>query len=839
LGIPAIVGCKDTTLRLKTGVGYVSMADEGVRRSLARLERVVPMTEMVRSFSELIIAERPAAGGKGKVLGQLYQAGFPVPDGFVVLPSAFDGDDLRMEAWTQVQSQLERLRGKSGNTAFAVRSSALAEDSAQASFAGEFETVLDVHSDEEIRKAIQMVRRSRRSERVRAYTRAKGMEADHEVAIVVQQLIAADVSGVLFTTDPITGSRAKMTGSFVHGLGDRLVSGSATGEAFTLGRPRGQYQGPAELQRYARRLYKLATRLEKELGHPQDIEWAFAEGKLYVLQSRPITTLIGYNPATGEWNDSLSGDYLWSNVNFGEAVTDVMTPLSWTVLQLIFGEYAILPGYDNSGNIGGRPYLNTSVFASVFQAVGKSRQDLLKALEGTLYMNLPEEMEIPVIPLSKWSLLSILPCWIRLRMKEWRGVKNLSVYLASNPTWCSLIRDKIQEVGTKAELIELWHEKIRPHVTGSVWNVMGSVSSSTAYTMRLRRELNELVGRDDADVLISNLSGSSGLLASLGPVVGIARVVHGQMNREVYLEQYGHRGPHEFELSVPRPAEEPDWVDEQLAQFRKHPVDAEALLAKQRTEFDAAWERFKVRYPHKAKAMRLRIDETARHTRMRESARSEYVRDRWVVRAFALRAGELTGLEDDIFFLTIDEVLDVLSGDEAAIPSIPARKETYKRYKALPPYPSIILGRFDPFQWAADPKRRCDVFNAHAPLREEATEIGSANIILGSPGAAGLVEAVVRRLDRPEDADQLQEGEVLVTMWTDIAWTLLFPRAAAIVTDVGAPLSHAAIVARELGIPAVVGCGNATTRLKTGDRVLVNGGRGTVEIIDAAQVVTS
>jgi phosphoenolpyruvate synthase/pyruvate phosphate dikinase len=103
--------------------------------------------------------------------------------------------------------------------------------------------------------------------------------------------------------------------------------------------------------------------------------------------------------------------------------------------------------------------------------------------------------------------------------------------------------------------------------------------------------------------------------------------------------------------------------------------------------------------------------------------------------------------------------------------------------------------------------------------------------ITGSPGSVGQVEASVRRLDRPEDGDQLQAGEVLVTKQTDVAWTLLFPRAAAVVTDFGAPLSHAAIVARELTIPAVVGCGHATMQLKTGDRVRVGGGRGTVEIL--------
>jgi pyruvate,water dikinase len=306
------------------------------------------------------------------------------------------------------------------------------------------------------------------------------------------------------------------------------------------------------------------------------------------------------------------------------------------------------------------------------------------------------------------------------------------------------------------------------------------------------------------------------------------------MEREDYLEQYGHRGPHEFELSLPRPVEDPEWLDGELARFRKSPVEVEALLVRQDAEFEAAWTRFQRRYPRRANTMRRKIDKAAHQACLRESARSEYVRDRWLVRAFALRAGELTDLGDDVFFLTLDGMLDLLSGDETAVASIPVQKEAYERYRGLPAYPSIIVGHFDPCQWAANPDRRTDLFDARAPLREMDTGVSDANLIFGSPGAAGRVEAVVRRLDRPEDGDQLQAGEVLVTKQTDIAWTLLFPRAAAVITDVGAPLSHAAIVARELGIPAVVGCGNATMRLRTGDRVRIDGGRGIVQILHEA-----
>jgi pyruvate,water dikinase len=319
------------------------------------------------------------------------------------------------------------------------------------------------------------------------------------------------------------------------------------------------------------------------------------------------------------------------------------------------------------------------------------------------------------------------------------------------------------------------------------------------------------------------------MLASLGPVVGVARVVQGKMSRAEYLEKYGHRGPQEAELSLPRPAEDPDWLDKQLAEYEKNPVDVDALLAKRHAEFEAAWQRLQARYPKQAPKLRRQIDQVGPAARMREAVRDEVTRVLWVERGWALRAGELTGLGDDIFLLTIDEVLALLSGDDAATVHIPSRRETYDRYRALPPYPMIIRGPFDPFRWAADPKRRNDIYDATA-----ATPISTSNTITGFAGAAGRVEGRVRVLDGPEQGDQLQPGEILVAVTTNVGWTPLFPRAAAVVTDVGAPLSHAAIVARELGIPAVVGCGSATTRLRSGDRVRVDGGRGVVEILGEA-----
>ena len=318
---------------------------------------------MVSSFSQLTKEQAQEAGGKGRTLSQLYQAGYRVPDGFILLPTAFVNDELCEAAWPQVQAQLARLRRVAREVSFAVRSSAIDEDSAQASFAGEFETVLNVHADEEILAAIQTVHRSRHAFQVQAYQQAQQLEVvEPEIAVVIQRLVRADFSGVLFTADPLTGDLMHMSGNFVAGLGEKLVSGQANAQTFTLDRPNGTYRGPQVLQRVARELHQTACRLEKELAGPQDIEWAVEGGRLYILQARPISTMNGYKPDTGEWNDSLRGNFFWTGSNTGEAVPHVLTPFSASAQKsagyrgITFADGSTwgLPGYPFAGIIGGR-----------------------------------------------------------------------------------------------------------------------------------------------------------------------------------------------------------------------------------------------------------------------------------------------------------------------------------------------------------------------------------------------------------------------------------------------------------------------------------------------------
>ena len=539
----------------------------------------------------------------------------------------------------------------------------------------------------------------------------------------------------------------------------------------------------------------------------------------------------GYNPVTGEWNDSLTGDYCWSGVNLREAAPDVMTPSTWSLLWVYLNitfPVHVPGGHLVGGNIAGRLYFNLSVISSFYHAVGL---DARKEKFGDLLGALPAELEFPYLSFSIPSLIwNVLPGVINDHVLTARDSRQFSAYIRHLPGWCKDQRARIQRCSHAAELLSLWRENILPARLRNLRMLRSMTILLSEPATKLNRDLTGLVGETQAGVLLSSLSGQSADLESLGPLVGLAKVKAGELSRAEYLQRYGHRGPHEVELSMPRPEEDPAWLDKQLADFNLSKVDLEMRLARQRSEFLAAWSRFETRFPGKAQAFHSRLEKVVTAERNREAIRSESIRLSGVVRQFLLRAGDVSGIGDDIFFLTLDEMAGFLSGDRQLLQAVPIRRGMHRRICALPPYPPIIYGRFDPFAWAADPNRRGDIFDARQGLAAPARATPTA-ILKGYAGSVGCVEGIVRKIERVEDADQVLPGEILVTPVTNIGWTPFFPRLAAIVTDIGAPLSHAAIVARELGIPAVVGCGSATLLLKTGDRVRVDGARGTVEIL--------
>jgi len=513
----------------------------------------------------------------------------------------------------------------------------------------------------------------------------------------------------------------------------------------------------------------------------------------------------------------------------GEVFPTTVTPSTWSVWQDYF---AMLSMGDSPTieRIAGRPYLNYSLMCSFLLKILRNHERVMNMTKDSIGVP-PVGMDIPSFPVSwRTVLLQVLPHEARNEGRKARLRKRAPEFLAMVQERCRELGRRI-ECASEEELIALWMEEIKP-----LWTEIHPLQDKTNEelnrgTQSLKTKLTKLLGEEEASALLTTIS-SAGELASLGPLAGLSRLSKGERSSEEYLQRYGHRGPYENELSEPRTYEDPDALDEQLAEFNESPVDVAELLAKRDAEAVALWGDMKRNLPpKKAQEIERTIEVTREANTLREATRSELTRLVGVIRALFLRAGELARLGDGVFFLEVGEVIAVLSGDRLPAAQIPARRDAYEKYRALPTLPTWIRGRFDPFQWAADPDRRRDVFDAHMPA--SARTLPADNVVRGQPGSAGRVEGMVQRIDSPDEGYLLQPGEILVASTTNVGWTPLFPRAAAVVTDVGGSLSHAAIVARELGIPAVVGCGDATIRLQTGDRVLVDGMRGVVEILRA------
>ncbi|NHJ02949.1 MAG: phosphoenolpyruvate synthase, partial [Candidatus Heimdallarchaeota archaeon] len=397
------------------------------------------LEKVVYSFKELDSEILPKAGGKGSALAQLLQLGYPVPDGFVILPSAFRNDELRAEAWDQVQFYLSKHRKRDKSATFAVRSSALAEDSAFAAFAGQFETILGVKNDDEILTAIHTVFASKRSERVEAYSKIKGIDFQHEIAVIIQQLVDSEISGVLFTADPVTGSINTMSGSFIYGMGDQLVSGESDAFQFELSRPKGKYKGPEEFKKYSKKLYSLASKVEKDFKAPQDIEWAIWHGKLYLLQSRPITTLIGYDPVLAYHNESLVGDYFWTFTGVGELVPNILKPSDWSIWKIYntdCSEHNWFLPHMMYANIAGRLYTNGSVMVSAMRKTFYS-EERIKDLFQEALGEIPSEVKIPYFHISwKKILTQTIPDEIKWQRKVKRLKSDIPIFLETFPQMC-------------------------------------------------------------------------------------------------------------------------------------------------------------------------------------------------------------------------------------------------------------------------------------------------------------------------------------------------------------------------------------------------------------------
>jgi pyruvate,water dikinase len=723
--------------------------------------------DTIRRLAEVRMADSPAVGGKAAGLGELVSLGARVPDGVVLTAGGAALEPGHGDAL--IREAVERL----GDGPFAVRSSGTEEDGADRSYAGVFATVLDVSRDE-LLPAVKRVVAS-----------ASGAPATHyagpgagSMAVIVQRMVAPIASGVALTADPVNGSRDSCVVTAVVGLGERLVSGEAAGDEWVVrggaAAPRRQPER-AVTERQVLEVAAEARRIADARGTPQDVEWAIdGSGTLGILQSRPMTAL----PPEVSWEPPARGAYTRA-LRFGEWIAEPVTPLfeSWLLSTLEERLHAWI-----RSQLGQRAPLPHHVVVN-----GWYFYSLNWIAPGNMLRSLP----------------SIL----------WHVAREPRVAAGVLP---SLVRHSVP-------LTErLWRDDVQPRYRAAADAAAARVDSV------LPRDLPALI--DQLAELAGEYFGS--LVALAGAAykleINLARF-HRRHVAPIVSE--GHLPllaglivppllPRHAVLSL-------DWVDPPMSQSGT-PVAAggagHARAIRAREAAEAAARAALASSPRRLRTFERLLTDAQRIIPIREEQVAELTLPWPVMRRAVLRIGEALveagriDAAEDVFFLTRTEALDALAGDrDAKRVDVEARRRRRAEQGRL--VPPVLIGHL------AKPLR--SVWEGYPRLfGADPTETA---IVSGVPASAGRVTGTVRVVRGPHEFDQLQPGEILVAPLTAPAWTPLFARAAAVVTDIGSPAAHASIIAREYGIPAVVGCGDATTRLTTGMRVTVDGGRGNVE----------
>ena len=763
----------------------------------------------VYPFSSTPDQALPLCGGKGASLIRMTRMGLPVPEGVVITAGASAED-------ADVCAALASLPEK---YTYAVRSSALNEDGSDNSFAGQYETVTDV-AKADLESAIKAVIASADNARVKEYLNNANAEASG-IAVVVQRFVKPTDAGVLFTADAVTGSSRYMVGNFVEGEGEALVSGAKNASEFRIDAVKYAFAGDERIKKYARRLYKYACRIRDEFKCEVDIEWAVSDGRLYILQARPITTLKRADLDTYMVNGSKAGEYMLTKTNVGEIFMKPLTPATYSMLEII-NNVLYLPQWLDS--IEGQAYMNVSVLCSMLISMGMKEEKAFGAVRD-LAGNLPEGQTVPVFPFSGrkfrknlWEILT----GAKAKGHKCRLSKAQKLEMMNNfPDICRALIREIRGLKTNEELYRYGCDVLAQKLSDGLASFMSASGSNIMDLFKMRKKIEKFTGEETANAL---LGGCLGVIESMKPLLMLEDVINGKATEEEFMKACGQRTVNEMEFSEKHPYEIENYVQQAIADYKTQGVSAHELKARSEAEFAKALDEYIKANPSKAGKIRKMIGKFAASNAFREDFRAKGVWALCVMREYLLAIGRANGLGEDVFMLYIKEAIALTKGDGSALAKIPKRRANYEKYLSNPPFPNVIIGRFEPSEWIADPNRRNDFYRSGADVAVP------DSAIKGFPGAAGKVTGKVRVIESIDKIDEVEPGDILVTSATNIGWTRVFPKVSAIITDIGAPLSHAAIVAREFGIPAVVGCGNATTVLKTGDIVEVDGLNGTVVI---------
>ncbi|WP_426623110.1 PEP/pyruvate-binding domain-containing protein [Leifsonia sp. McL0607] len=722
-------------------------------------------------------------GSKAANLATAASAGFRVPPGFVVTDTAIAA------LGEQFDEVVAAAAARLATDRFAVRSSASAEDLADASYAGLYETRLNVELAD-LPKAIRSIFASSRTERIAAYESRRSSASQSHMAVLVQSMVAPIAAGVAFSANPLTGTRAEAVISAVHGLAEPLVSGEATGEHWVVkGETAHREQNhdvlaPAEAISVA----ELAHQMEVVFGSPQDIEWAIdSERDLFLIQARPMTAL----PEPVDWTPP--GPGLWSrNFRIGEWLPEAMTPLfaQWIVPRL---EAGYLDGMWASARVR-VPFRYATVNGWYYNATPTpSPRTLWRVLVDSrgqgpwfLYNVLARVSSNP--PAADHAVLHNMEIeWREQILPAYRTFVE-SAEAPMTTTDAERLVDRICSIAGQY----LWSLAV---VGGSAWKMEGALSKFWAAHLASRLS-GTAAGEAGAQVLLRGLTR-----------IDSAPPAHAVYSLDWYFPTAGER-------LMDQPPPLPRTTGDRTR------FDA---LTETRTAVEAAARRVLDDQP------RLRVDFDAllevaqRYAILREQQTRDLTLGWPLLRRCAQRLGrELAHAHaiespEDVYFLELDELRDPTADHRDHAHHRRTRWESQRHLNA-----PLTLGT--PPRLIGDPIAR-------AVSRARSDSAVPETAIVGHPASGGRATGPVRIVSGLDDFDDFQPGDILVAKATAPAWTPLFSRAAAIVTDGGTLAAHASLIAREYGIPAVVGTGDATTRLHSGQIVTVDGGAGTVAAV--------
>jgi rifampicin phosphotransferase len=871
------------------------------------------MSSYVLSFQDVDITKLMVVGGKGANLGELSKIeGIRVPDGFCISTEAFKRIISETSSINELLDQLSLLkmedRDKIGElcgeirrviegmaipedmnqaiarflsrfgekTAYAVRSSATAEDLPTASFAGQQDTYLNIIGKEAILKHVSKCWASLFTDRAVIYRLQNGF--DHRkvyLSVIVQKMVFPQAAGILFTADPVTSNRKVLSIDASFGLGEAMVSGlvNADNHRVCNGKVINQKISTKKLAIYALKdggtreqeiepeqqnrrtladeqilqLDRIGRKIEAHFGSPQDIEWWLVDDTFYMVQSRPITTLFPIPEANDQEN------HVYVSVGHQQMMTDAMKPLGLS--------FFLLTTKALMRTAGGRLFVDvTPMLASpsgretLVNVLGKSaplmkdalttiieQEDFIRLLPDDQKQLSPGESNTGKSPANYQQLNDYDPTIV-------------ADLIRSSQTLIEALKQNIQ-MKSGSDLFDFILEDIQQlKKTSSDSQSFGVIMTGMNAASWLNEKMNEWLGEKNAADTLSqsvpnNVTSSMGLaLLDVADVIRpypevikylqqvnddnfLDELIQFEGRQEIqnainaYLSKYGMRCAGEIDITRTRWSEkpttlvpmilgniknfEPNERDRKFEQGRQEALKKEQELLDRLKQLPDG--------EHKAKETKRMIDLVRNLSGYREYPKYGIVNRYFAYKQALLKEAEqlvqanVIHEKEDIYYLTFEELHEVVRTHTLDDQVISQRKDEYKFYEKLTP-PRVITS--DGEVIAGEYKR----------------ENLPAAAIVGLPVSAGVMEGRARVILNMEEAD-LEDGDILVTAFTDPSWTPLFVSIKGLVTEVGGLMTHGAVIAREYGLPAVVGVENATKLIKDGQRIRVHGTEGYVEIL--------